>query len=104
MTEIREILIYRVDEGYSIYNLSLSDYSVDAKTGTGQIARDDGKGYVEGENMHTLFGFFPAYDPQFIMLFYAEAPKARYAVESLSGEFFNTVKFLLSYYDVPPDR
>ncbi len=104
LTDIRDMLITVVDEGYSIYNLSLSDYSVAAKTGTGQIARDDGKGYVEGENMHTLFGFFPAYDPQFIMLFYAEAPKARYAVESLSGEFFNTVKFLLSYYDVPPDR
>lgn len=104
LTDIRDMLITVVDKGYAQYNLSLSDYAVAAKTGTGQIARADGKGYVEGENMHTLFGFFPAYNPQFIMLFYAEAPKARYAVESLSGEFFNTVKFLLSYYDVPPDR
>lgn len=104
LTDIRDMLITVVDEGYGIYNLSLSDYAVAAKTGTAQIARSDGKGYAEGENMHTLFGFFPAYNPKFIMLFYAEAPNARYAIESLSGEFFNTVKFLLSYYDVPPDR
>lgn len=104
LTDIRDMLITVVDEGYSQYHLSLSDYSVAAKTGTAQIARADGKGYVEGENMHTLFGFFPAYDPQFIILFYAEAPNARYAIESLSSEFFDIVKFMVSYYDIPPDR
>lgn len=104
LLDIRDMLITVVDEGYSQYHLSLSDYAVAAKTGTGQIARSDGKGYVEGENMHTLFGFFPAYDPQFIMLFYAEAPNARYAIESLSSEFFDIIKFMVSYYDIPPDR
>lgn len=104
VTQIRDMLITVVDEGYAQYHLSLSDYAVAAKTGTAQIARADGKGYVEGENMHTLFGFFPAYDPQFIMLFYAEAPNARYAIESLSSDFFDMVKFLVSYYDIPPDR
>lgn len=83
----------------------IEHYSIAAKTGTGQVAREDGKGYYDDRNMHSLFGFYPASNPRFVVFFFAENPKGSpFAATTLADPFFATAKFLLSYYDVPPDR
>lgn len=84
--------------------VKLDHYSIAAKTGTAQIPSPTG-GYYSDRNLHSFFGYFPAYKPQFIVFFYTIYPKGvRYSSETLLNPFMETVKFLLNYYDVPPDR
>lgn len=103
--EVSRMMVYSVDKVLSGGTLSITNYSVAAKTGTAQIAKEGGGGYYEDQFLHTFIGFFPAYDPQFIIFLYTKNPKgAQFGSETLTLPFMNTVKFLINYYEVPPDR
>ena len=102
--KITSMLVTVVDKGFDDSKYNLQKYSIAAKTGTAQIAKEDGGGYYEDKHIHSIIGYFPAYDPQFLVLYYLIDPKAKYAIESLKEPFLNTTKFLLNYYQVPPDR
>ncbi len=80
------------------------EMSVAAKTGTAQMASPEG-GYYTDRYFHSFFGYFPAYDPEFIILLYTREPQGvQYASETLTSSFLELVHFLTNYYDVPPDR
>lgn len=82
----------------------MPNYSIAAKTGTAQIPDPSG-GYYEDRNLHSFVGYFPAYDPKFLIFLSITAPRGvRYAAETLSQPFFDITKFLINYYEVPPDR
>jgi cell division protein FtsI/penicillin-binding protein 2 len=103
--EITNMLVTIVDKALGEGKYKMEHYGVAAKTGTAQIALPDGKGYYEDRHMHSFFGYFPASNPQFLMLFFTLNPKgAQYASNTLPAPFMETAKFLLSYYEVPPDR
>lgn len=103
--EVTRMLVRVVDEALAGGERSLEHYSVAAKTGTAQIAQVDGRGYYEDRFFHSFFGYFPAYDPEFLVLLYAVEPKnVRYASETLTDPFMNLVSFLINYYNIPPDR
>lgn len=78
--------------------------SVAAKTGTAQLT--DGKGgYYDNRFFHSFVGFFPSYNPRFIILLYTNDPQGvAYASETLDATFLDLVHFLIDYYAVPPDR
>ncbi len=102
---ITGMLVKVIDMGYGGGAYKMEHYSIGAKTGTAQVAREDGKGYYEDKHLHSFFGYFPAYEPRFVVLFYIRDPKgAQFASQSLLPPFISTTKFLLNYYDVPPDR
>ncbi len=104
--EISRMLTTVVDTTMLGGREKMEHYTIAAKTGTAQIPNPYGGGYYGDRNLHSFFGYFPAYDPQFIMFLYVVHPKngAQYASETLAPEFFETSKFLLNYYNVPPDR
>jgi cell division protein FtsI/penicillin-binding protein 2 len=79
-------------------------YRIAAKTGTAQMA--DGKGgYYDDRYLHSFFGYFPAYNPRFIIFLYTVYPKGvEYASNTLTDPFMKMTDFLLSYYNIPPDR
>lgn len=78
--------------------------SVAVKTGTAQLTKPGG-GYHTDRFFHSFVGFFPAYNPRFIILLYTEDPKGvKYASETLDTTFLDLVHFLINYYAVPPDR
>ena len=87
----------------------MNHYSIAAKTGTAQIpaSRISGpgaKGYSE-EYLHSFFGYFPAYDPKFLIFIFLERPQGvKYASQSISDSFRQLVEFLINYYTIPPDR
>jgi hypothetical protein len=102
---VTKMLVKVVDEALRKGELKMEHYSVAAKTGTAQIADPATKGYYEDRYLHSFFGYFPAYEPKFIVFLYQKYPKgAQYASETLAEPFNELTKFLIDYYNVPPDR
>ncbi len=102
--EITRMLVNVVDKALKGGTVKMQHYSIAAKTGTAQIAEAGGKGYSPDRYLHSFFGYFPAYNPKFIVFLYTIEPKANYASETLTDPFMDIVKFLIHYYEVPPDR
>lgn len=99
---ITNMLVTVVDKGY---NRGLPHYSVAAKTGTAQMARPDGSGYYDDRNFHSLIGYFPAYQPRFVLYLFNNYPKgASFSSQTLADPFFEMVQFMTSYYELTPDR
>lgn len=103
--EMTRMLVTAVDTALFSGKEKLDHYSVAAKTGTAQIALPNGKGYYDDRYLHSMYGYYPAYDPKFLVLLYDIYPKnASYAINTLGIPFMDTAKFLLNYYNVAPDR
>ncbi|MEK7219288.1 MAG: penicillin-binding protein 2 [Patescibacteria group bacterium] len=103
--EITRMLVNVMDKAIKGGAGKLEHFSVAVKTGTAQVADSVNGGYYEDRHNHSFFGYFPAYDPKFIVLLYAVNPKGiRYAAETWSDPFLDITKFLLNYYEVSPDR
>ncbi len=99
-----KMLVQVVDKSILGGRERLARYQIAAKTGTAQIRNPEG-GYYTDRYLHSFFGYFPAENPRFSIFLYAVAPQgAQYASETLAKPFFNLAKFLLNYYQIPPDR
>lgn len=102
---ITKMLVYSVDHVYGEGKYKMENYSIAAKTGTAQIPNPKDGGYFEDRNLHSFVGYFPGNDPQFLVFLSISSPQGvRYAAETLSQPFFDITKFLISYYEIPPDR
>ena len=102
--ETTRMLVKVVDESLAGGTLEIPEMTVAAKTGTAQIAGPGGK-YAEGKYFHSFFGYFPAYEPRFIILLYTREPQGvQYASETLAHPFMDLARYLVNYYAIPPDR
>lgn len=102
--ELSRMLTEVVDRSLRLGQMRLENYSVAAKTGTAQIASPQG-GYYQDRFLHSFFGYFPSYEPEFLVFLFTYYPKnVQYASETLTDSFFNMTKFLINYYEIPPDR
>lgn len=103
--EITRMLVEVVDSALAGGKEKMDRYTIAAKTGTAQIALPNGKGYYDDRYLHSFFGYFPAYDPEFLVFLYTIEPQnVKYASQTLTTPFMDLARFLLNYYDVPPDR
>ncbi|MDB5266269.1 MAG: hypothetical protein JWN89_84 [Parcubacteria group bacterium] len=101
--QISRMLTEVVDTALKNGQVRLPNYSVAAKTGTAQIA--NAGGYYADRYLHSFFGYFPSYDPKFLVFLYTYYPKnVQYASETLTDTFIDITKFLINYYNIPPDR
>lgn len=80
-------------------------YTFAAKTGTAQIPMPGG-GYYPGDTyLHSFFGYFPANNPRFIIFLFAWKPHGQeYASATLAQPFVDISRYLINYYNIPPDR
>lgn len=102
---ITTMLVEVFDDALLKGELKMEHHSIAAKTGTAQIARPECGGYCDGRFLHSFFGYFPANDPKFIILLYAVEPqRQQYASQTLARPFMDIAKFLINYYEIPPDR
>lgn len=100
--KITNMMVTVMDKGLKV---GLDNFSIAVKTGTAQVADNVNGGYYADKHTHSFVGFFPAYDPKFIVLLYAVNPKGvLYAATTWTNPFLDIAKFLLNYYEVPPDR
>lgn len=103
--EISRMLTAVVDDALRNGTVALPRHTVAAKTGTAQIADPENGGYYEDRYLHSFFGYFPAYEPEFLIFLYTIEPKGvRYASETLTDPFMKLTTFLINYYAIPPDR
>ncbi|MBI2036967.1 MAG: hypothetical protein HYT14_01235, partial [Candidatus Liptonbacteria bacterium] len=79
-------------------------YAVAGKTGTAFIPDFKRGGYTDNV-INTYVGFAPANDPQFTVLVRLDDPAgAPLAGLTVVPAFRELTKFILNYYNIPPDR
>ena len=102
---ITKMMVWSADNTLMNGTVKLADYSVAVKTGTAQIAKPNGGGYYSDKFLHSFVGFFPAYNPKFIIFLYTYNPQGvQFGSETLTMPFMDLVKFIINYYNIPPDR
>jgi len=82
-------------------------YYVAGKTGTSQISfsalEEEERGYSD-KTWQSFIGFAPAFNPEFIILVKLNNPKTRTAEYSAVPIFQDLAKFIVDYYQIPPDQ
>lgn len=82
-------------------------YIVAGKTGTSQIAREDGAGYEKGpgSTVATLAGFAPADKPKVVVYIRIDRPLADYWGSTIAAPAWSrTVSWLMQYYSIEKQR
>lgn len=78
-------------------------YFVAGKTGTAQIPNVGSSGY-SSETIHSFVGFFPAFDPKFLILVKLDKPiGVRFAESSAVPAFKEVAQYIIDYFEIPPD-
>lgn len=101
---ISRMLVKVVDDALLGGTVKFKHWTSAAKTGTAQIPLEGVKGYSD-DVLHSFFGWAPGFDERFLVFMWMERPHGvRYASQSLGPAWAEIMQFLLTYYEVPPDR
>lgn len=103
-SRITAMLVSVVKNGHT-QRAGVSGYQVAAKTGTAQIPDPTTKRYLENETIHTVMGYFPAFDARFSMIVKLDKPIGARFAESTSAPLFGEIaKYILNYYEIAPSE
>ncbi|MFH1462303.1 MAG: penicillin-binding protein 2 [bacterium] len=104
-SQLTAMLVNVVENGFA-KSAQIPGYYVAGKTGTAQISfaalNIDKEGYSD-KTWQTFIGFAPAFNPQFLILVKLDNPKTRTAEYSAVPVFYNLAKYIIDYYQTPPD-
>jgi len=97
-------MMVHVVDGIHGDKAGVQGYYVAGKTGTAQVANDKGK-YDKDKTIHNFVGFAPNDNPKFTMITKLDYPTAaKYSSDTAAPLFGDIAKFLLEYYNIPPNR
>lgn len=101
-TLLSGMLVSVVNQGHA-KKAKIEGYHIAGKTGTAQVASSVRAGY-SGKTIHSFVGFAPVDDPVFVMLVKLDNPKdVTFAEGSALPLFTEIVRFLINYYEIPPE-
>ncbi len=101
-----KMLVSVAENGYS-KPARVPGYYIAGKTGTSQIPFSalgiNQAGYSD-QTWQSFVGFAPAFDPKFVILVKLDNPVTRSSNESATLVFKGMAKYILDYYQIPPDK
>ena len=78
-------------------------YVLAGKTGSAQIPKPDGSGYIDGANIGSFLGYAPANNPKFVMMIRIDQPLNAGFAETTTVPLFSSLStWLFKYYAIPP--
>ena len=102
--QISAMMVNVVDSGHAS-KAAVEGYYVAGKTGTAQVANPETGKYFADKTIHNFVGFAPNENPKFTMITKLDYPSAaRYSADTAAPLFGEIAKFLLEYYQIPPNR
>ena len=104
-SKITAMLVSVVENGFA-KQAKVPGYYIAGKTGTAQVPWSalgiEKEGYSD-KTIQTFLGFAPAFNPKFLILVKLHNPKTRTAEYSAVPIFHNLAKYIIDYYQIPPD-
>jgi cell division protein FtsI/penicillin-binding protein 2 len=104
-TTLTKMLVDVIEGAYS-KSAKIDGYWIGGKTGTAQISNGalgiNKAGYSDS-TYQSFIGFAPAYDPEFLILVKLFNPETKSAEYSAIPTFRKVAKYIIDYYQIPPD-
>ncbi len=78
-------------------------YQISGKTGSAELARPDGGGYIQGANVGSFLGYAPSSNPRFVIMVRINQPKGAAFAETTTVPLFSSLtQWLFKYDAIPP--
>ena len=104
-SKLTAMLVSVIENGFG-KKAKVPGYYIAGKTGTAQVswpALEIKKSGYSDKTIQTFIGFAPAFNPKFLILVKLDNPKTRTAEYSAVPLFQNLAKYIIDYYQIPPD-
>ena len=104
-SQITAMMVSVVENGFA-KSAQIPGYYVAGKTGTAQIAFSAlgvAKSGYSDKTWQSFVGFAPAFNPQFLILVKLNNPETGTAEYSAVPIFHDLAKYIIDYYQIPPD-
>lgn len=101
-SQVTTMLINVVENGFG-KSAKVPGYYLAGKTGTAEVPIENGSGYYSDRTIQSFIGFGPALDPKFLILVKLDNPKVSASSISAAPIFHKLAKFILNYWQIPPD-
>jgi len=102
LSKLTSMMVSVVDNGFNQV-AKIPGYYIAGKTGTAQVAKQNGKGYDADKTIQSFIGFGPAYNPQFLVLVKLDNPKVSKSSLSAVPIFKQLAQYIINYWQIPPD-
>lgn len=100
--KLSSMLVSVVEQG-SGRRAQIDGYYIAGKTGTAQVIVSDG-GYSESKSIQSFIGYFPALNPEILILIKLDNPDVKTAAYSAAPLFYDLAKHIIGLYQIPPDH
>lgn len=99
-SQLVAMLVSVVENGFG-RGARIPGYYLAGKTGTAQVP--EGGKYSADKTIQSFIGFFPAFNPKFLMLVKLDNPETRTAEYSAVPIFHDLADYIIKLYQIPPD-
>jgi len=100
--EVTAMLINVVEKGFGS-EARVNGYYLAGKTGTAQVSLQNKKGYDPNKTVQSFIGFGPALNPEFLIMVKLDNPKVAASALSAAPIFKKLSKYIIDYWQIPPD-
>ncbi len=101
---VSAMLVSVVENGHG-KKAGVPGYYIAGKTGTAQVAKKNGRGYEENNNIGSFIGYGPVENPVFLALVRINHPRTvNFAETTAAPAFGEMAKFIMNYYHIAPTR